>query len=125
MLFCCHRYFSNTEKKYLQDTQNHHNRILETGTCPICNTLKACLTYIDKSGRKKETKPKKNKTKDFINECLSKPYYELKDIKEKYGTKNNMFWLYQTNGTIKDFNNTVKGSCKTEILTTTDLNVLV
>ena len=115
MLFCCHKYFSETEKRYLLDNEKHHNRVLEFGTCPICNTLKAILTYKDAQGKLKEHKPKKKKAKQFINDCLTQPYFEIKDLKERFGSKNNMFWLFQTNGTIKDFNNTVKGNCKSDI----------
>lgn len=115
MLYCCGKYHSNTEKRYLLDTHNKHNQILEFGICPRCNVLKACLTYTDNLGRRIEDKPKKRKAQQFINECLSQPYYELKDLKEKYGTKNNVYWLFQSNGTIKDFNGTIKGSCKTDI----------
>lgn len=115
MLYCCGRYYSNTEKRYLLDTHSKHNQILEFGICPRCNVLKACLTYTDNLGRRQEIKPKKRKAQQFINECLSQPYYELKDLKVKHGTKNNMFWLFQTDGTIKDFNNETKGKCQTEI----------
>lgn len=115
MLYCCNKYYSNTEKKYLLDTATQHNQILEYGICPKCNILKAVLTFTDNLGRRKEIKPKKRKAKDFINQCLNQPYYELKDLKEKYGTKNNMFWIFQANGQIRDFNNTLKGYCKTEL----------
>ena len=115
MLYCCGKYYLNTEKKYLLDTATKHNQVLEYGICPRCSILKAVLTFTDLEGKRKEIKPKKRKAKDFINECLTQPYYELKDLKEKFGTKNNMFWLFQTNGTIKDFNNTTKGNCKTEL----------
>ena len=71
-------------------------------------------------GNKKETKPKKRKTKQFINECLIQPYYDIKNLKVKYGTKNNMFWLFQTNGTIKDFNNEKKGVCRTPLVLLTN-----
>lgn len=117
MLYCCGKYYSNTEKRYLLDTHNKQNQILEFGICPRCNVLKASLTYFDILGNKKEIKPKKRKSQAFINECLSQPYFELKDLKEKFGSKNNMFWLFQTNGTIKDFNNTVKGNCNSELTT--------
>lgn len=115
MLYCCNKYFSNTEKRYLLDTAKKHNQILEYGLCPRCNILKACLTYTNNLGERREDKPKKRKAKQFIEACLSQPYYELKDLKIKFGTKNNMFWLFQTDGTIKDFNNQTKGSCNTEI----------
>lgn len=116
MLYCCGKYYSNTEKRYLLDTATRHNQILEFGICPRCNILKACLTYTDKLGRRLEDKPKKRKAKEFIDKCLNQPYYELKALKIENGTKNKMFWLYQTDGTIKDFNNTVKGSCKTNLM---------
>jgi len=115
MLFCCHKYFHQTEKRYLLDTFKHNNRILEFGICPNCGTLKALLTYKDSTGKTKEHKPKKKRAKEFINDCLNQPYYELKDLKIKFGTKNNMFWLFQTDGTIKDFNNQTKGNCNTKI----------
>ena len=119
MLYCCGKYYHQTEKKYLLDTHNKHNQILEYGVCPRCGILKACLTYTNNLGERKEEKPKKRKAQEFVTSCLSQPYYEIKDLKIKYGSKNNMFWLFQTNGTIKDFNNTVKGNCKTELLDTT------
>ena len=119
MLYCCNKYFSNTEKRYLLDTHNKHNQILEYGICPRCNILKANLTYTDNLGTRKESKPKKRKAQAFINECLTQPYYELKDLKEKFGTKNNMFWLFQSNGQAKDFNNVIKFNCKTKIVSIT------
>lgn len=78
------------------------------------------MYYTDILGNRKETKPKKKDTKKFINDCLNQPYYELKDLKTQHGTKNNMFWLYQTNGLIKDFNNETKGKCDTNIVYLTD-----
>lgn len=117
MLYCCGKYYSNTEKRYLLDAHNKHNQILEYGLCPRCNILKAVLTYTDPLGSRKEIKPKKRKAQEFITECLTQPYYELKDLKEKFGTKNNMFWIFQTNGKAKDFNNEIKFDCRTEIKT--------
>ena len=115
MLYCCNKYFSHTEKRYLLDSHNKHNQILEYGLCPKCNVLKVCLTYTDNLGVRREEKPKKRKAQAFINECLKQPYYELRDLKVRYGTKNNMFWLFQTDGTVKDFNNVTKGNCKTDL----------
>lgn len=123
MLYCCNRYYSDTEKRYLLDTATKHNQILEYGICPRCNILKACLYYTDLDGKRKEIKPKKRKAKEFINECLNQPYYELKDLKEKFGTKNNMFWRFSHQGTIKDFNNVTYGKFSSNlIILETDTN---
>lgn len=116
MLFCCHRYFKETEKRYLEDTLTRTHQLLEIGTCPKCNTKKVWYQY-ELNGAKKEVLAKGKKAEKLLQELQHQPYYELHDLKIGNGTKNKMFWLYQTNGTIKDFNNQVKGSCKTELFT--------
>lgn len=115
MLYCCSKYYSNTEKRYLLDSDTKHNQVLEWGICPRCNVLKACLTYTDNLGIRKEEKPRKRKAQKFIDECLSQPYYELKDIKLKHGTKNNVFWRYSHQGIKKDFNNVSYGKIETKV----------
>ncbi len=97
------------------DTNLHHNRILEYGYCPICNTLKACLTQTDLLGKRKEVKPKKRQTQKFLEDCLKQKYFEyLRPI--KHGSRQNMFWFYQINGLIKDFNDEKKGKCYSDIV---------
>ena len=114
MLYCCSKFFS-TKKKYLLDTFEHHNRVLEYGFCPVCKVLEAKLTQIDKKGVKNELKPKKRQAKQFVENYLKEPYYEQVYMDIKTGSKQNMFWLYNAGGTIKDFNDEIKGKCITDI----------
>lgn len=116
MLFCCHRYFDNTEKRALKNTLTRTDQLLEIGTCPICKTKRVHYDYV-LNGRKQKPIEKKGKKADkLIKELSNQEYLEIIDLKVAYGTKTNMQWLFQTNGIIKDFNNTTKGSCRTEIV---------
>ena len=114
---CCNRYFYETEKKTLINSYHYHNRVLEYGTCPHCNSLVAEITSknIDEKTIREDRKRNK-KAKVLINKCLSEKHQDYyRDV--KYGSKTNMQWLYQIIGTIKDFNNTKVGTCKTELTT--------
>lgn len=115
MIYCCGKYFKNTEKKELLSVGNRQKRILEYGTCPHCDSLIAEL--IEKIKFRPEplkTRKRNKKAKDFINKCLCDDYSDV-EKEVKHGSKNNMFWNYQINGIIKDFNDTTVGNCKTEL----------
>ena len=115
MIYCCGKYFKNTDKKELISVGNRPKRILEFGTCPHCDSLIAELTETIKFRSKPfKTRKRNKKAKDLINKCLSDNYNDIeKDV--KYGTKNNMYWNYQLNGIIKDFNGEKRGECKTDL----------
>lgn len=115
MLFCCHKYFYKTEIRALKDTLTRTNQLLEIGFCPKCNTKRVEYNYYLNGKRQRPLKLKGKKADKLLDELRNQPYLEIKDLKERQGTKNNMFWLYQTNGLIKDFNNVTKGSCKTDL----------
>lgn len=120
MLYCCGIYFNeNITKRYLVDTYNYSNRILEYGVCPKCGTKKAVLTQTNIYGKRIEIKPKKRKVNSFIENCLSEKE-EKKIIKN--GSKQNIYWTYQRNGKIYDFNEILKGECKTELIKTHTMN---
>lgn len=115
MIFCCGKYFKNTDKKELISVGNRQKRVLEFGVCPHCDSLIAELVEnIKFRPEPLKTRKRNKKAKEFINKCLCEKYNDIeKDI--KYGSKTNMFWNYQFNGIIKDFNNVVRGSCKTDL----------
>ena len=116
MLFCCHRYFGETNKRYLTDTVSKINQFLEYGECPICKSKRIWYKYTNiLASKEKEITLKGKKAESLLKDLLRQPYFDIKELKEKHGTKNNMFWLYQSNGQIKDFNNTLKGNCQTDI----------
>lgn len=100
----------------MRDTLTRTHQLLEIGICPKCNTKKVWYTY-ELNGKKRDVTVKGKKAEKLLRELQNQPYYELSDMRMGNGTKNKMFWLFQTNGTIKDFNGTTKGSCKTDIKT--------
>ena len=122
MLFCCHRYFKETEKRYLEDTLTRTHQYLEIGICPICKTKRVSYDF-DLNGKKQRTQtPKGKKAEKLLRELQNLKYLEVKDNKIKNGTKNKMYWNYQFKGIIKDFNGITKGSCKTELTTFNDIS---
>ena len=115
MLFCCHRYFADTEKRYLTDTLTKRHQYLEIGICPICKTKRVWYRYtID--GKQKEQTLKGKKAEKLLQELQHQPYLECKQLKTKFGTKNNMFWRFSHQGIKKDFNNTSYGKIDTNIV---------
>ena len=121
MLFCCHRYFGETEKRYLDDTIAKTHQVLEFGECPICKTKRIWYKYTNVLAKKtREITLKGKKADSLLKELLSQPYYELKDLKTKNGTKNNMFWRYSHQGTKKDFNNTIYEKLNSQLFIYTD-----
>ena len=115
MLFCCHRYFTETEKRYLEDTISRTHQVLEIGVCPICNTKRVYYEYNLNGKKQKPLDKKGKKAEKLLLELKNQPYYELKDLKQKHGTKNNMFWRYSYQGLIKDFNNVTYGKFTSNI----------
>lgn len=95
MLYCCGKYFnSDGEIKYF-------GKNVEYGFCPICNRLR--VFYINKYIPKR-------KAAEFLENCFNLiPLHAPKN-----GSKQNMYWLYNQNGTIKDFNGQTVGKAITD-----------
>ena len=74
MIYCCNRYFGNTEKKAVLNSLQYHDRVLEYGTCPHCNTLIAELTEKNVQKQIRRTRKRKEKAKSLIGYCLTEKY---------------------------------------------------
>ncbi len=110
MLYCCSAYFCADRKLKLYDNTTHKQRVLELGQCPKCKALKVQVTQRRiEDGKYSEKKPKNAKeVKRFINRYEKEAYYEIPDLKVKYGTTGNMGWRYADASKslwVKDFNN--------------------
>lgn len=115
-IFCCGVYWSSGDERIedfrtldLLETPLFSKRKIEIVTCPKCNHLRAELTQYNKQQKQwKNFKPKKKHTAEFIKAYESQPYIENLKNHIQNGTRENMNWLYQENGNIKDFNNTIR-----------------
>jgi hypothetical protein len=109
LLYCCGCYFQGETKLNLYDNTTHKERILEFGRCPKCGALKAYIKQVRiKDGKFCEKKPKNTKdVKKFIDKYKQEPYYVLPKLNVKYGTKQNMGWIYGENKEIHKGNNVI------------------
>ena len=104
---CCRKSMFEIESILLYDLTEKTHRVLSVYQCrnPKCKNKKATITYFDKIKGKfiKENIPQKNLEKT-IQAYKKSPY--LSDINKtfKQGSKSNMFWKYQRDGNIYDFN---------------------
>lgn len=110
MLYCCNGYFSAERNLRLYDSAKHKNRALEVGQCPKCGALRVQVKqYRIEDNKYSELKPKKPKeVKRFIEKYEKEAYYEIPDLKIKYGSGANMGWRYadaSKSSWAKDFNN--------------------
>lgn len=111
MIICCNESI-NTSFSYLVENNNNRYRRIEYGVCPVCgrNILKD-YKLTDTIQTVKHYTGKR---------ALAKyAYWEHKLRSKKRGNKNNMFWLYQYNGIIKDFNDVKKGFYSSELISVT------
>ena len=77
--------------------------------CPVCGSPKLRdYKLVDGIQQIKDYKDKKA--------VLKYAYWKQKAANKKHGSKQNMFWLYQINGVIRDFNDEKKGICKTDLV---------
>lgn len=110
LLYCCNGYFSAERKLRLYDNTTHKDRVLEIGQCPKCGAIKVLVSQKRIGDNKySERKPKNSKTiAKFIRKYEKEAYYEIPNLKPKYGTKGNMSWRYADASKslwVKDFNN--------------------
>lgn len=103
MIICCNEFINITFSYLVENTGSQYRRI-EYGVCPACgqHILKDCRLTNDIQTIKKYT---------GIQARAKYIYWQHKANSKKHGNKNNMFWLYQHNGTVKDFNEVKKGKC--------------
>lgn len=110
LLYCCSTYFTAERTLRLYDNAKHKNRVLEVARCPKCGAIKVQVKQRRiEDGKYCELKPKKQKeVKRFIEKYEKEAYYEIPDLKIKYGTVANMGWRFSDalkSGWVKDFNN--------------------
>lgn len=110
MLYCCNGYFSAERNLKLYDNATHKNRVLEIAQCPKCGALRVQVKqYRIEDNKYSERRPKNSKeVKKFIRRYEKEAYYEIPDLKVKYGTGANMSWRYadaSKSSWVKDFNN--------------------
>lgn len=119
-LKCCNKEILLTQVRYFLGDNEYPVRYLEWGVCPICNADRAILHREDYSGKYKPLKPNKVKnTLKFVKDLLEKEQFlDFILLKVKHGTRANMNYKFNDNGTIKDFNGTKRGDCKTPLVIT-------
>lgn len=110
MLYCCGCYFKEERQLRLYDNVGYKNRVLYFGKCPKCGVIKTYVKqYRITDGKYSERKPKNSKdVARFIRKYEKEAYYEIPDLKVKYGTTGNMGWRYvdaSKSYWVKDFNN--------------------
>lgn len=116
-LKCCNKDLLLTQVRYFRGDNDYPVRYLEWGVCPKCGTNKAILHRENNNGEYKPLKPNKSKNAlSFVKDLLQKEqFYEFILLRVKHGTKSNMYYKYNDNGSIKDFNGEKVGSCKTPL----------
>lgn len=117
-LKCCNRLCQLIETVPLYDTETRKHRALVVGRCknPKCGCIKAEFMYWDTVKGKFIYQPiPKNEVAKTIEQYKKAPYLNNYPSKIKYGSKDNMNWKYQKDGSIYDFNNVMVGKAKTEL----------
>ena len=116
-LKCCNKEILLTQVRYFLGDKDYPKRYLEWGICPICKADRAILHREDNKGEYKPLKPNKVKNSlKFVKDLLEKEQFlDFVLLKVKNGTKSNMYYKYNDNGIIKDFNGEKKGECKTTL----------
>ena len=94
---------------YLVENNSRVYHRIEYGICPECGVpILRDYKIFDDIQRVKDFKGQKAVAKYA--------YWKQRAADKKQGSKQNMFWLYQINGVIRDFNNEKKGICKTKLV---------
>lgn len=108
MILCCNRQ-ANPIFSYLVENNSRVYHRIEYGICPECGVpILRDYKIFDDIQRVKDFKGQKAVTKYA--------YWKQRAADKKQGSKQNMFWLYQINGVIRDFNDEKKGICKTQLV---------
>lgn len=111
MLKCCSKEIRVLEEDfYILDNNAYSSRHVEAGYCtnPKCGVFKAQLTQYNNNIQRWDTiNPKKKEAREKLAEWKEERYIPKLDY-PKQGTRENMNWLYQENGNIRDFNGTLR-----------------
>ena len=118
-LKCCNKYCQILETIPLRGSEGVANKVLTVGRCrnPKCGCLKAQIIYFDCiKGQFVYENIRSKDVIEVVQKYKNEPY--LTDIPKslKFGSRANMSWKFQKNGSIFDFNNTFIDKLKSELI---------
>lgn len=108
MIFCCNRQL-NTVFSHIVINNSEEYRRIEYAICQDCG--KPVLRDYKLTDGLQRVRDYKG-----IKALAKYAYWKKKAADTKQGSKQNMFWLYQINGVIRDFNDEKRGICKTDLV---------